>query len=67
MPCLFIPHLQLKIISQQKIAMNPDILVCTTFITTFILEKNEVVRAKKDVVFSSLEKFELLLSMYYRS
>ena len=36
MPCSFISHLQFKRISQQKIAMSPDILVCSIFIASFI-------------------------------
>ena len=37
MPCSYIPHLQFKRISQQKIAISPDMLVS---ITSLILGKN---------------------------
>ena len=35
--CSFIPHLPFKRISQHNIAMSPDILVCSTFISSSIL------------------------------
>ena len=63
-----IPNLQFERISQQKIAMSPDISVCTTFVTSFMLdEKCDVVSShtskrvkkslfqKNDIVTSYLE------------
>ena len=44
MPCSFISHLQFKRMSQQKIAIFPDILVFNTLITQFVLKKNDMVR-----------------------